>query len=171
MMPRYKRTQQPGGTYFFTIVLADRKSSLLIDQFKLLSSVTNQVKRKYPFRMRAWVVLPEHLHMIWTLPECDANYMQRIWSIKTAFSKQHQQQSQKTDIKIWQNRYWEHVIRNQTDLNNHINYIHFNPVKHGYVSKPIEWRYSSFHHYLARGIYMDNWGSIGPLPIEIDAGE
>ena len=110
------------------------------------------VRKARPCDIDAIVVLPDHLHCIWTVPDGDADFMTRWRLIKTWFGKH-------AEIKnIWQQRYWEHVLRDERDVAHHVDYIHFNPVKHGLVKRVVEWPYSSFHRYVARGMYTADWG-------------
>lgn len=162
---RYRRTHTKGGTYFFTVNLKDRKSTLLTDKIDLLRGVMNHVKRYHPFRLEAMVVMPEHMHTIITLPADDNNYSMRWSLIKSGFSRQischefiGQSREKKRERGIWQRRYWEHLIRDNNDLKAHIDYIHFNPVKHGCVTKPSDWPFSTIHRYIEKEIIDINWG-------------
>ena len=153
---RYRRAFQPGGSFFFTVVTAHRRpifsSATAVD---LLRGSFSAVRHKRSFAIDAIVILPDHLHCIWTLPEGDADFMTRWRLIKTWFSKH-------SDLKnIWQQRYWEHVLRDERDFANHVDYIHYNPVKHGLVGKVIDWPYSSFHRYVKQGWCAEDWGGNG----------
>jgi len=126
--------------------------------------------KKRPFVIDAVVILPEHLHCIWTLPPFDADFSTRWRLIKTWFTKhcenKYKVKPNPSRIKngepaIWQLRYWEHLLRDELDFEHHVNYIHYNPVKHGYVNKPSDWKYSSFHRYVKQSIIADNWGVSG----------
>ena len=134
----YRRCYVSGGVYFFTVV-THKRVPVLCDNWPLLKSCFRSVYKKYPFKTHAMVVLPDHLHCIWSLPETDADYSKRWRLLKTAFRKELGLG------KIWQNRFWEHCIRNEDDYSQHVEYIHNNPVKHGYVSSPADWPFSSFH--------------------------
>ena len=165
-MPDYRRNRVPGGTYFFTINLLDRSRPLLIERIDLLRSAVRRVHELRPFHIDAWVVLPEHMHTLWTLPEGDADYRGRWQAIKMLFSKAikpGEPRSPSRQIRgergIWQRRYWEHTIRNDHDHAAHMDYIHFNPVKHGLVTNVVDWPYSSFHRSVAMGLYPANWTS------------
>lgn len=168
---KYRRVDTKGGTYFFTVNLAERNSALLTDHIDELRHVFNQVKRQHPFKLDAMVVLPEHLHVMLTLPADDKNYATRWRLIKGGFSRQlpkHERISKSRQRKgergIWQRRYWEHLIRNENDYERHADYIHYNPVKHGYVSLASEWPYSTIHNYVKKGLLNQNWGDgIGDL--------
>ncbi len=153
VMSNYRRNFTKGGSYFFTLTLADRRSSLLVDQIGLLRQSFRHVRQRHPFRIDAIVILPDHLHCIWTLPKGDDNYPTRWRLIKAAFSRQLPKTEETTvsryhrgERNIWQRRYWEHSIRDETDFRHHVEYIHHNPVKHGYVQHPRDWLYSSYHH-------------------------
>jgi len=152
----YRRNYVPGGTYFFTLTLRNRSSRLLTDNIDSLRQAFNTVKIQHPFIMKAFVVLPEHLHVIWQLPDDDMDYPVRWKKIKTLFSKQVQ--TNHNESGIWQKRFWEHTIRDERDYENHVNYIHYNPIKHGYVHELKDWPYSSFHHYVQIGHLPANWG-------------
>jgi putative transposase len=139
-MTNYRRNFVPGGSYFFTVNLADRRLRLLTDNIDLLRSAFRYARARHPFRLDATVVLPEHLHAIWTLPEGDADFALRWRLIKSAFSRglppaeeRSNSRSRKSERGIWQRRYWEHSLRDENDFARHVDYIHFNPVKHGHV--------------------------------------
>jgi len=151
---RYRRYYRKGGYYFFTLTLHNRQLSLLTDHIGLLRQAFQAVQTRHPFKIIAIVVLPEHLHCIWKLPNQDANYSQRWNQIKGHFSKSLKKVSAmdshfKNNIRhsIWQNRYWEHCIRDDHDLYRHVEYIHNNPVKHGYVTSATDWPHSSIHKF------------------------
>ena len=153
---RYRRAFQPGGSFFFTVVTAHRRpvfaTAIAVD---LLRDSFRAVRHQRPFAIDAIVILPDHLHCIWTLPEGDADFMTRWRLIKTWFSKRYDLEN------VWQQRYWEHVLRDERDFANHVDYIHYNPVKHGLVSKVIDWPYSSFHRYVRQGWCAADWGGDG----------
>ena len=161
---RYRRVLDCGGAYFFTVNLANRKTSLLTDEIDALRYAFNKVKNRHHFQLDAMVVLPEHLHAMFTLPENDCDYAIRWMLIKSTFSRQLPRQeiiSRSRKLKgergIWQRRYWEHKIRDAQDFERHVNYIHFNPVKHVYVETVQQWPYSTFHQYVEKGILEANW--------------
>ena len=167
-MTDYRRYRIDGGTYFFTVNLADRNRSLLIEHINVLREAFRVVKQAHPFKIDAMVVLPEHLHTLWTLPDGDDNFSQRWRQIKSAFSREIAKEEQisrsrlrKQERGIWQRRFWEHAIRDEEDFRRHVDYIHFNPVKHGYVQKVVEWPYSSFHQYVRLGILPVDWAGSG----------
>jgi putative transposase len=163
-MTNYRRYKLEGGVYFFTVNIAERRKTLLTDRIQVLREAFRQVKENHPFTMDAVVVLPDHLHAIWTLPEGDDDFSLRWRQIKSAFSRALEKgeplsksRVMKAERGIWQRRFWEHAIRDETDYAMHVDYIHYNPVKHGYVKRVVEWPYSSFHRFVGRGIYPSNW--------------
>ena len=168
-MSQYIRSHSPGSTYFFTMVTHKRRPILCLpENVLLLREVTCHVKTDYPFSIDAWVLLPDHMHCIWTLPEQDADFSKRIGLIKADFSRQLAARSIGTLLRnisqqkhrentIWQRRFWEHKIRNDDDYKRHMDYVHYNPVKHGLVTRVIDWPYSSFHRSVKYGIYPVDW--------------
>jgi putative transposase len=175
-MTDYRRAVVPGGTYFFTVNIADRGASLLVDHIDLLRDAIRYTRQRHPFVVDAMVVLPEHLHAVWTLPPGDADFPTRWRLIKTQFSRalfqdEHRRASRigKAERGIWQRRYWEHLIRDETDLARHVDYIHWNPVKHGYVERAGDWPYSTFHRFVRDGRLPADWASAGSGVT--DAGE
>jgi putative transposase len=163
-MSNYRRDWLPGGTYFFTLILANRRSRLLVEAIPLLHRVYAEAARRLPFHTVAICVLPDHLHAIWTLPEGDSDFAQRWALIKSGFSRAlpasveiSASKSRRRQKGIWQRRFWEHRIRDEEDLARHVDYIHFNPVKHGLVRQVSAWPYSSFHRYVARGMLPVDW--------------
>lgn len=162
-----RRNNVPGARYFFTVTLLDRASRLLVERIDDLRDAFRAVRAQRPFIIDAMVVLPDHLHCVWTLPEGDADYAMRWWEIKSWFSRHIPKGEQRTKGRInkdergiWQRRYWEHTLRDEQDVERHIDYIHYNPVKHGHVSQVAEWPFSSFHSFVRRGIYPMDWGGI-----------
>jgi len=175
-MPDYRRNRVPGGTYFFTVTLHDRRSDLLVTHVETLRTAVRQVRARAPFHIDAWVVLPDHMHCVWTLPSGDADYPTRWRAIKTVVSKSLPTTEPRSPIMrdrgergIWQRRYWEHTIRDDRDYATHVDYTHFNPVKHGYVQHPADWPYSSFRQCVATGMYPQDWSGGADEPP--DAGE
>ncbi|XXQ69456.1 REP-associated tyrosine transposase [Neisseriaceae bacterium B1] len=143
--------------YFFTVVSHQRKPILIDETVRAaLRQAVLAVREKYPFEILAWVLLPDHMHTIWRLPENDANFSERWRQIK-----RRSQYLVGNDVKLWQNRFWEHAIRDESDFAQHFDYIHFNPVKHGYVTRVINWKFSTFHRSVRQGIYPQNWGGDG----------
>jgi putative transposase len=164
-MSRYRRVTIEGGVFFFTVTLADRSSDLLVQQIDRLRSAYVSAQRRYPFKTIAICVLPDHLHAIWSLPPDDADFPLRWNLIKSGFSRGLPASASRTESKIsrrekgiWQRRYWEHAIRDDADLARHVDYVHFNPVKHGYVTKVCNWPHSSFHRFVTEGILPADWG-------------
>ena len=149
-MPNYRRIFVPGGDYFFTVNLLDRQQTLLIDRIDLLRSAFGYVQSHHPFETVAICILTEHLHCIWRLPPEDAAYSMRWRVLKSRFSKSLSRVAdtrpgrRKGERGIWQRRFWEHAIRDGDDLDRHIDYIHWNPVKHGLVDNPEDWPYSTY---------------------------
>lgn len=175
-MPNYRRNRLPGGVYFFTVNLLERKNDLLIQYIDELREATRHVRRSNPFHIDAWVVLPEHMHCIWTLPEGDADYSSRWKAIKIRFAKQVPKTEQPSQLRlrkgergVWQRRFWEHTIRNEKDYGTHMDYVHINPVKHGLVERVRDWPFSTFHRYVEMGVYPEDWA--GPSGLELDVGE
>ena len=171
-MPDYRRIYIPGGTYFFTVVTYKRLSFLTEPAVReTLRASWEMVQNELPFFLIALCLLPNHLHCMWKLPENDADYSTRWRKIKNNFSQTVDRsilplvgstklRKSKREVPIWQRRFWEHTIRDQEDYNRHFDYIHFNPVKHGYVQNVIDWPWSTFHRYLSKGIYDPDWGNI-----------
>jgi putative transposase len=164
-MTRYRRAFIEGGTFFFTVALADRTSDLLVRRVDRLRDIYRTVRENRPFDTIAICILPDHLHAIWSLPSGDSDFAMRWNLIKSDFSRGVPASSSRSRSKatrrekgIWQRRYWEHVIRDDTDLVRHIDYIHFNPVKHGLVPRVSDWPHSSFHRYVKRGDLPLDWG-------------
>jgi putative transposase len=172
----YRRNRVPGGTYFFTVNLRDRDNDLLTMQIVALRTAVRHAVTKWPFHIDAWVVLPDHMHCIWTLPEGDVDYSGRWRVIKAAFSRalpdterRSISQLKRSERGIWQHRFWEHTIRDDRDYAAHMDYTHFNPVKHGYVSNAADWPYSSFRRCARNGIYPESW--LGTPDTMTDVGE
>jgi putative transposase len=164
-MPHYLRIKLDGGTFFFTVTLADRSSNLLVQEIRLFREAYRTVQRRLKFTTAAICILPDHLHAIWSLPEGDVDYSKRWNLIKGGFSRylpasviRSPSKIAKREKGIWQRRYWEHAIRDEADLVRHIDYIHFNPVKHGLVSRVCDWPHSSFHRFVERGDLPLDWG-------------
>ncbi len=161
-MPQYVRAK--GSIFFFTVVLAQRPSNLLTEQIERLRRIYRVVQQRYPFETIAICILPDHIHALWALPADDENFSVRWSSIKGGFSRGLDAQARsaskvaKREKGIWQRRYWEHAIRDEADFERHVDYIHYNPVKHGYVARVADWPHSSFHRYVERGILAQDWG-------------
>ena len=167
-MTEYRRNFVQGGSYFFTVALANRSQRLLMEHIDALRDAFRRVKTEFPFDLDAVVILPEHLHCIWTLPDGDAGYPDRWRRIKAAFSRHLPDDHSRSTSKIakgergiWQRRYWEHTLRDEEDWRRHMDYIHYNPVKHRHVKQVSDWPHSTFHRYVEIGIYPKNWGGGG----------
>ena len=163
-MTSYRRNFVRGGTFFFTVNLAERRLQLLTEHIGLLRAAFRFTKARHPFTIDAIVILPDYLHAIWSLPEGDDDFASRWRLIKAAFSRElppgealSQSRSDKGERGIWQRRYWEHTIRDEGDLAHHVDYVHFNPVKHGHVERVRDWPYSSFGRMVKLGIYPPDW--------------
>jgi putative transposase len=168
-MPDYRRYRVAGGTYFFTVNLLQRyPNDLLIQHIGLLRSVTRAVRDTRPFHIDAWVILPDHLHCVWTLPPGDNDFTNRWRLIKQGFSRGLPKTEQRSPVRVargergvWQRRFWEHAIRDEEDYAAHVDYCHINPFKHGYVQRVADWPHSTFHRYVERGVYPWDWAG-GP---------
>jgi putative transposase len=163
-MPNYRRMWVPGGTYFFTVNLKDRKRRLLVEHVDALRASFRAARGARPFDMLAVVILPDHLHCIWRLPEGDADNADRWARIKSGFSRRlsvcecrSASRLSHRERGIWQRRYWEHLIRDEDDLRRHVDYIHINPMKHGHAACTAEWPHSSFRRWVERGAYPQDW--------------
>ena len=162
-MVLYRRAKVPGGTFFFTVTLADRRANTLTTHVDLLRETFRVTQRQRPFTIEAIVILPDHLHTLWTLPPDDTNYAARWQAIKTRFTQQvaalgHLPRHANSEPRLWQRRYWEHCICDETDWARHMDYIHFNPVKHGHGPRVADWPHSSFHRYVKRCDLPLDWG-------------
>jgi putative transposase len=166
-VPEYRRHRVAGATYFFTVNLLDRRSRLLTERIGILRQAVSRVRILMPFHIDAWVVLPDHMHCLWTLPECDGNFPKRWQAIKMAFSRSvtpgeplSTSRLARGERGIWQRRYWEHTVRDERDYASHMDYIHFNPVKHGLAASAAEWQFSSFQSCVKQGLYPPEWTSV-----------
>jgi putative transposase len=176
-MTSYRRNFIAGGSFFFTVNLADRRLHLLTDHVEGLRAAFRQTRLSHPFTIDAMVVLPDHLYAIWTLPEGDADFASRWRLIKSTFSRNlpmgetiSPSRLAKGERGIWQRRFWEHTIRNEHDFARHVDYIHINPVKHRLVTRVQDWPHSSFHHMVERGVYPADWAG-NATNMEGDFGE
>jgi len=167
-MVLYRRNYVPGGTFFFTAALANRRSTRLTQHASILRFAFRKARAEHPFDIDAIVILPDHLHAIFTLPAGDADFSQRWRRIKTVFTRgvlfsgATIEGRDKTGRDLWQRRFWEHTIRDDRDFKSHVDYIHINPTRHGLVTNPIDWPYSSLHRYIRKGILAPNWGCEEP---------
>ncbi len=184
---QYRRAKISGATYFFTVVTYNRIKILCIpDNLDLLREVFRKTLMRHPFEIDAMVVMPDHLHCIWTLPQGDSDFSMRWRLIKSYFSRKCQkpvgwvEQSEtqqkvpsrlkKKEQNVWQRRFWEHLIRNEQDFIRHVEYIHYNPVRHGYVTDPKDWEYSSFHRYVRDRVYDPKWGAGAEITFDSTVG-
>jgi len=168
-MPSYRRAYVPGGSFFFTLVTNEREHLFASERGRhLLGSILRQCVQKWPFTVNAIVLLPEHLHAIWTLPPGDSAYPRRWGWIKKEFTKEwlrvggaetqiSKARQEEGRRGVWQPRYWEHTLEDEDDFERHFDYIHYNPVKHGYVKCPRDWPWSSFHRWVEADVYPRNW--------------
>ncbi|OAF05395.1 transposase [Bradyrhizobium centrolobii] len=168
-MVRYRRNLLPGGTFFFTVAVENRQSSVLTDHIGALRAAFRAVREKKSFVVDAIVILPDHLHVIMTLPIDDCDFPDRWRQIKSQFTRSVAiaggpiSRNHRGEYALWQRRYWEHTIRDENDFERCANYIHFNPVKHGHVSSPSDWPYSSLHRYVRAGLLPTDWGGAGEI--------
>ena len=157
-MVLYRRNFVPSGTFFFTVNLHDRRRTHLVDHVDAFREIIRSVHKELPFVIDAMVILPDHWHAVWTLPPDDIAYSRRIRLIKSRFTRylvrigERIDQDNRDEYLLWQKRFWEHTIRNNTDLESHINYVHFNPVKHKHVERVKDWPHSTFHRYVEKGL-------------------
>ena len=162
-MVQYRRNYVPGGTFFFTVALRDRRATTLVNNIGALRAAMRRTLRQRPFVIDAMVVLPDHIHSVWTLPSGDADYAGRWRLLKSCFGQSLARagvgfsRNARGEYELWQRRYWEHTIRDPADLARHMDYIHYNPVKHGWEGRTGDWPYSSFHRYLRGGLYPPEW--------------
>lgn len=169
-MADYRRYFVPGGSYFFTVVTRDRAPFLCQSTARrLLSNKMRACQARWPYSIDAVVLLPDHLHCIWSLPRGDADYSTRWAWIKKEFTKGwltsggkespvSESRKRRRDHGVWQPRFWEHLLRDEHDFERHFDYIHYNPVKHGLTDSPRDWPYSSFHRWVRKGLYSPDWG-------------
>ena len=163
-MVRYRRNFLAGGTSFFTLTLRDRTSRLLVEHIDMLRDAFRAARQRHPFTVDAIVVLPEHLHVVMTLPPVDARYDSRIRFVKGRFSRRLAQlgaaihRNDQGEYDLWQRRYWEHTIRDDEDMQRHVDYIHFNPVKYDHAMRAADWPHSSIHRYIRAGWVKEDWG-------------
>jgi len=163
-MPNYRRAFVPGGCWFFTVNLLDRGSSLLTDEIDVLRDATQWTRQRYPFQIGAFVVLPNHLHAVWTLPPDDADFSIRWRLIKSRFARSIPKCERLSAVRrargergIWQRRFWEHLIRDEADFARHVEYCYINPVKHALVRRVRDWPHSSFHRDVRAGVFPKDW--------------
>jgi putative transposase len=175
-MPDYRRNFIPGGTYFFTVVVHERRPIFESETAReFLRNAIRDEKVKRPFDLVAMVLLPDHLHAIWTLPLGDHDFSIRWARIKSNFSRDYlrkggqeghstQSRIRHAERAVWQRRFWEHTCRDEDDLKRCVDYLHWNPVKHGLACKPGDYRWSTFHRFVSEGEYEPDWGREVPFP-------
>ncbi|MEJ2452532.1 MAG: transposase [Candidatus Thiodiazotropha sp.] len=173
-MSNYRRARMPGGIYFFTVVTHHRKPLFASKHARsCLRHAMAEVKARHPFEVEAICLLPDHLHTIWQLPAGDRDYSQRWNEIKGICAKLFRDDTgikdrlslsrqSKGETNFWQRRFWEHLIQNADDYRNHLDYLYFNPVKHGCVGAVVDWPWSSFHRHVREGVYPADWGGSVP---------
>jgi len=171
-MSRYRRAKVEGGAFFFTVALADRSSDLLVREIDRLRRSYKTMQGRLPFETVAICILPDHLHALWQLPDGDADFASRWNLFKSAFSHglpaantRSASKAAKREKGIWQRRYWEHAIRDDADFERHVDYIHYNPVRHGLVTRVADWPHSSFHRYVAQGMLPMDWAGDAREPL------
>ncbi len=163
-MVGYRRNRVEGGTYFFTVALRDRRSTILVQHIDALRAAFRATRQDRPFIIDAVVILPEHCHAILTLPPGDADFAGRWRGIKGHFSTRLLaegvaiERHANGELALWQRRFWEHTIRDETDFTRHVDYIHYNPVKHRLVTRARDWPHSSFHLFVRQGLLPEDWG-------------
>lgn len=170
-MPEYRRAHVEGGIFFFTVVTYDRQPIFANATARgFLHQAWEDTCNRFPFETVAICLLPDHLHCIWHLPEDEWDFSTRWGQIKSQFSKKYLKEiepgqehnpsrDRRGEASIWQRRFWEHTIRDEEDLHTHLDYIHYNPVKHGYVTSPADWKWSSFLRFVKLGAYELDWGA------------
>ncbi|MEQ1596623.1 MAG: transposase [Casimicrobium sp.] len=170
-MSHFRRSYTAGGTYFFTVVTYRRQRFLCDEDVRTaLRDSIRRCREAHPFDIDAWVLLPDHMHCIWTLPEGDADFSTRWNVIKRGVTRRVGARLERADLMneskaahrestLWQRRFWEHQIRDDADFRAHMDYVHFNPVKHGLVDRVADWPHSSFHRFVANGTYTPDWAS------------
>jgi len=187
-MPEYRRASTEDGTFFFTVVTHGRRPILCLEKSRgIMRDVIRSAAEGHPFVVNAWALLPDHMPCLWTLPDGDKDFSIRWALIKREFTRGLRtalagEAASKTEAApslsrerhregtVWQRRFWEHHIRDEKDYAAHMDYIHFNPVKHGLVKSPKDWPYSTFYQYVARGLYDRDWGSSGDLGLPPGVG-
>jgi len=174
-MSNYRRFRVPGGTYFFTLNLLERRRDWLVRYIDTLRDAVRRTKQERFFPIDAWVVLADHLHCVWTLPPGDDDFSNRWKAIKIRFVQSLPRTERRSKVRvargargIWQHRFWEHAIRDGQDYAAHVDYCHFNPVKHGLVSRVADWPHSTFHRYVEGGVYPSTWA--GGSEEDLEAG-
>ena len=175
-MRKYIRNYVPGGTYFLTAVTYGRRRFLTDEPARqCLREAIDVIKRRWPFEVVAVVLIPDHFHTVWALPPGDTRYSVRLQKVKEIFTRTYlaaggQERKPTTSLAehhqrgVWQPRFWEHTVRDETDLKHCVDYVHWNPVKHGLVRRVIDYPWSTFHRYVKVGEYAGDWGDEDPCP-------
>jgi putative transposase len=177
VMVRYRRNLIPGGTFFFTVALMDRRAEMLTKHISELRQAFRTCRGERPFTIDAIVILPDHLHVVMTLPEDDKDFPGRWRRIKGLFSRMVGKRDRTVrpnasgEYAVWQRRFWEHTIRDDLDYERHVDYIHYNPIKHGHVTQVADWPYSSFHRYVRLGVLPRDWAGVVEQPSAKGFGE
>ncbi len=173
-MSRYRRARVRGAVYFFTVVTFDRRPILTRPEVRaVLQAAWRKTRSERPFETVALVLLPDHLHCVWRLPDGDGDFGTRWRLIKTRATRAlvatgwrvaapSPQRARRRERDVWQRRFWEHLIRDDEDLRRHVEYTHYNPVRHGLAPRPVDWPFSTFHRYVRRGVYEPTWGTVEP---------
>ncbi len=175
-MPRFYRSRRPGGTFFFTAVTHRRRAVLTTELGRrCFRKGLERIREQRPFDLVAIALLPDHVHTVWTLPEGDADFSTRWQLLKRYFTRAYlaaggaeseptASMSRQKQRGLWQRRFWEHTCRDEVDLKRCVDYVHWNPVKHGLVSHVADWPWSTFHRYVKLGEYLSDWGGENPCP-------
>lgn len=176
-MVLYRRSRIANAPYFLTVTLRDRRSQLLVEHVDVLRTAFREASTRYPLRVEAVVVLPDHFHLLCTLPDDDADFSTRVRVIKRGYTRGllalgvPLSRNRRGEYCLWQGRFWEHTIRDDEDYARHVAYIHYNPVKHGLVTTVRDWPHSSFHRYVRLGLLGEDWGGTVPPQTERQMGE
>jgi putative transposase len=150
-----RRYHREGNFYFITNVTFDR-APILTENASLLTRAIESARTKASFELLAWVIMPDHFHFVIGPSSWDISKL--LQAIKMSFGVLYRNRDGMTSGRVWQNRFWDHIIRDQEDLNRHIDYVHYNPVKHRLVLSPFDWKWSSIDDYRREGVYADDWG-------------
>jgi putative transposase len=175
-MPNYRRAFVPGGCWFFTVNLLERRKTLLVDHIALLRQAVATTRQGHPFAIDAFVVLPDHLHAVWQLPPGDSDFSTRWRLIKSRFARALPKRERLSAVRvarhergIWQRRFWEHLICDEADYARHVEYCYINPLKHRLVRRVRDWPHSSFHRDMRAGLFPEDWA--GDNDADGDFGE
>jgi len=166
-MSRLRRYYSKNNTYFVTSVTYARRP-ILLEHADLISAAINATKKRVDFDLIAWVVLPDHIHLV--LDPLTSDLSGILKRIKQSFSMNYRKRTGYSG-RVWQLRFWDHIIRNQDDMNTHLDYTHYNPVKHGLVDDPLRYPHSSIHRFAREGYYQPGWGVQKKLIFESEYGE